>query len=65
MGYKILRLPAVKNQTGRSRSAIYQGMSQGKFPKQINLGVRSVGWLQTDIDNWIESKISESHKGRS
>lgn len=57
MTYKILRLPDVINITGLSRSSIYQKIADGEFPKQINLGSKSVGWIESDIQNWIEDKI--------
>ena len=60
MTYNILRLPQVKNQTGLSRSAIYQRIADGAFPKQIDLGGRAVGWLEADIQNWIKHRLAQS-----
>jgi prophage regulatory protein len=56
----ILRRPSVQSRTGLSRSSIYLGISKGTFPKPINLGARSVGWLESDIDNWIDARIQAS-----
>ena len=56
----ILRLPQVKYHTGLSRSAIYQRITEGSFPKQISLGSRAVGWLEADIQNWIKQRLAES-----
>ena len=56
----ILRLPAVKARTGLSRSTIYLRISRGEFPKQVSLGARAVGWLESEIDAWVESRIKES-----
>lgn len=53
----IIRLPVVKARTGLSRSTIYQHIANGTFPKQINLGVRAVGWLESDINEWIDSRL--------
>ncbi len=58
----ILRLPIVKSRTGLSRSSIYSQISKGDFPKQISLGQRSVGWLEEDIEDWINQRIEESQK---
>ena len=58
----ILRLPTVKSLTGLSRSTIYLRISEGAFPKPINLGARAVGWLETDISAWIEERVKESRK---
>ncbi len=60
MSQSILRLPQVKARTGLSRSLIYLLIKEGKFPKQVNLGDRAVGWLESEIDSWIESRIKKS-----
>lgn len=60
MSHKILRLPTVKEKTGLSRSTIYLQISKGKFPERISLGDRAVGWLEKDIDDWLEQKVKDS-----
>ena len=56
----ILRLPAVKQTTGLSRSTIYLKLSRGEFPSPVTLGARSVGWLQSDIQAWITARVQQS-----
>lgn len=59
----ILRLPAVIVRTSISRSNIYHQISKGKFPKQISLGgIRAVGWIESEIDEWINQQIQDSRK---
>ena len=58
----VLRLALVKQRTGLSRSSIYSGVKQGTFPAQISLGPRAVGWLESSIDEWIQSRIALSSK---
>ena len=58
----ILRLPAVKTRTGLSRSTIYLRVAEGKFPKPISLGARSVGWVDADVDAWITRQIEQSRR---
>lgn len=60
MSKKIRRLPEVKSRTGLSRSSIYLRMKQGTFPKNISLGGRAVGWLESDIDQWLEDCVTIS-----
>jgi prophage regulatory protein len=60
MAQTILRLPQVKSRTGLSRSTIYLRASEGKFPKPIALGPRAVGWLESEVTEWIEGQISRS-----
>jgi prophage regulatory protein len=56
MTESILRLPDVKAKTGLSRSSIYAFIKEGQFPTQKNLGLRSVGWLESDINKWINAR---------
>jgi prophage regulatory protein len=60
MSNKIIRLPAVKDKTGLSRSSIYLRMSKGEFPDSISLGSRAIGWLEGDINLWLEQCIAAS-----
>lgn len=53
---KMLRLRAVMDWTGLSRSTIYAMIKNGLFPQSFALGARSVGWLEADIQNWIASR---------
>ena len=62
MSKKFIRLPEVKNKTGLSRSSIYLRMSNRQFPQSISLGVgsRAIGWLEDDINQWLEQCIAAS-----
>ena len=60
MAIFVLRLPAVKERTGLSRSSIYLRITNNEFPAPISLGGRAVGWLEEDIDKWLKKKIDES-----
>ena len=59
---RIMRLKEVIEKTGLSRSTIYNLISQGKFPKQIDLGARSVGWVDTEIEEWLLAKMEVRDK---
>ena len=60
MEQMILRLPKVKAITGLSRSTIYLRMSEGTFPQHISLGSRAVGWLRSEVADWMDQRILES-----
>lgn len=53
-----LRLPAVIQKTGMSRATIYNYINKGEFPAPYLLGARSVGFLCSEIDTWIDSRIA-------
>ena len=61
---RILRLPDVKTRTGLSRSTIYALVKDKCFPKYISLGARSVGWVESEVEAWIESRITASRSGQ-
>ena len=54
----ILRRRQVEARTGLSRSSIYQFVSDGTFPRPVNLGPRSVGWLSHEIDAWLAARVA-------
>lgn len=54
---RVMRLPAVMEVTGYSRSAIYHLMANDEFPKQRRIGPRAVGWDSDDIDQWLDEKL--------
>ena len=59
MQERILRRPEVQHRTGLSRSTIYVRMASGAFPKPLPLGVRAVGWAESEITAWLESRKAE------
>lgn len=58
----ILRLNRLKERTGISRSSIYNKLNPKSkyydqtFPKPIRLGVGSVGWIESDVEIWLNSR---------
>ena len=57
MSITILRLPAVKARTGLSRSTIYLRVAEGCFPKPVSLGGRAVGWIETEVNDWLTQQV--------
>ena len=52
-----LRRKQVETRTGLSRSTIYQYIKDGAFPKPEPLGPRAVGWLESDVSEWIAGRV--------
>jgi prophage regulatory protein len=57
---KVIRLKQVIDRTGLSRSTIYEMMKAGAFPERVSLGLRSVGWHESEIDKWIAARMTKS-----
>lgn len=54
----LLRRPEVEARTGIRRSTLYDWIKQGKFPRPVKLGERIVAWRESDINGWLESRVS-------
>ncbi len=52
-----LRIPDVMTQTGLAKSTIWLWVKQGKLPAPIKLSSRVTVWEQSELDNWMDSKI--------
>ncbi len=53
----LIRLPSVCKATGLGRSMIYQLEATQRFPRRIRIGVRAVGWLETEVQQWIAERV--------
>ena len=57
---RFLRLPEVMARTGLSRATIYARMAEGRFPRQVRIGARAVGWIEAEVEAWIQERIARS-----
>ena len=57
---RLLRLPEVIARVGLKRSAIYQRMSDGRFPRSRSLGPKCTVWVETEIDEWIRGVVEQA-----
>ena len=67
----ILRRKQVEVRTGLSRSTIYAKLRQNPkrpsdydptFPKPVSVGAKAVGWIEAEIDAWLNAQIQKSRK---
>jgi prophage regulatory protein len=54
---RIMRLPQVQEATGESRSTIYKRIADGKFPKPVKLGPKSIGFVEEEVAEYNERRI--------
>ncbi len=57
---RILRLAQVREVTGLGRSCIYQLQAEKQFPQRIKISVRAVGWIESEVQQWVAKRISQS-----
>ena len=58
-----LRRNQVQTRTGLSRSTIYQYIKDGMFPKPVPLGPRAVGWLESEVSEWVDARVKIARAG--
>ncbi|MBN3192639.1 MULTISPECIES: AlpA family transcriptional regulator [Pectobacterium] len=61
---RLIRLPEVLKRVGLSRARMYGLINAGRFPKQVRIGLRSVAFIESEIEAWMDSVIAarnESH----
>lgn len=54
---RLIRIKKVMEMTGLSRSTIYKMMAQKLFPHSIQLGIRAVAWIDSDVQDWIDEHV--------
>jgi len=54
---RLLRLPEVQRLTGLRRSAIYEQMQRGIFPRSVKAGPRAATWSEAAVQSWIAHRI--------
>jgi prophage regulatory protein len=62
---KIYRRRAVESFAGLKRSALYEAVARGRFPKPVRVTERCVGWLESDLLAWQASTIAERDKPKA
>jgi prophage regulatory protein len=59
---EFIRIKEVLDRTGLSRSVLYAKLADQTFPRSLSLSGSSVAWLESEIQEWIESRIQERDK---
>lgn len=57
---KIYRLPDALGLTGLCRSSLYKALAAKEFPEPVMLGKRAVGWRESDLTAWVQSRQKRS-----
>jgi prophage regulatory protein len=59
---KIHRLPSALDLTGLRRSSLYNALAEKAFPEPVMLGKRAVGWRESDLMAWVQSRQKRTTK---
>ncbi|EGU36857.1 AlpA family transcriptional regulator [Vibrio scophthalmi] len=56
---RFLRLKEVMAVTALGRSSIYKFMNEERFPQSVSLGDRAVAWVESEIEEWMQERLSK------
>ena len=56
---RLMRIREVLQLSGLSRATLYREIKSHTFPAPVKLSSRSVGWLQDDVTQWLQLRISQ------
>jgi prophage regulatory protein len=56
---RLYRMRELSARIGLARSAIYQAISDGKFPLPVRIGARAVAWRHQDVEAWLQSRAAQ------
>lgn len=59
---RLIRLPEVLKRTGYGKAWIYRLISEGRFPAPVKIGIRSIAFVECEIEDWIQSVIETTRK---
>ena len=62
---KILRFPEVEEKIGLSRSTVWRLEKTGKFPQRVRIGLRGIGWYESEIDDFLANREGVQLGGRA
>jgi prophage regulatory protein len=55
---RLLRLHDVVRSVALGKTAIWDRVRAGRFPKPVRIGVRAVAWLESEVQAWIAARIA-------
>lgn len=60
MSQSLIRLAEVQRRTGYSKAWIYRLLKENRFPQSVKIGSRSIAFVESEVDDWINQRIAES-----
>ncbi|EMF0893135.1 MULTISPECIES: helix-turn-helix transcriptional regulator [Enterobacteriaceae] len=59
---RLIRLPEVLARTGYCKAWIYHLISEGRFPQPVKIGLRAIAFVESEVEEWIQSVIETTRK---
>lgn len=56
----LIRMSEIIRRTGYSKAWIYKLIAQGRFPQPVKIGSRSIAFVESEVEEWVNQRIAES-----
>lgn len=60
---RLLRFRQVSEMTGLPKSSVYALIKKGEFPSPIPITPQTVGWISTEVQDWIATRVKAARPG--
>ncbi|MEI7309690.1 AlpA family transcriptional regulator [Pectobacterium carotovorum] len=60
MSQTLIRMTETMRRTGYSKAWLYRLINQERFPQPVKIGSRSIAFVESEVDEWIDQRIAES-----
>ncbi|MCX7132719.1 AlpA family transcriptional regulator [Aeromonas sp.] len=60
MSNSFIRMSEAIRRTGYGKAWIYRLIKENRFPKPVKIGSRSIAFLESEVDEWINQRIADS-----
>ena len=65
MSKRLIQMPEVISKTGLRKSVIYKMIRLGQFPAQVRTSPNVSTWLESEVDEFIDQRVSERNERRA
>ena len=52
---RVLRWNQLRDRVPAGRTTVWRWERDGKFPKRFKIGPNSVGWMESEVNDWLKS----------
>ncbi|WP_312122169.1 helix-turn-helix transcriptional regulator [Kosakonia cowanii] len=53
---KVIKVPEVLERCAISRASLYRLLQRNEFPRRVRLGIRSVGFYEHEVNQWLAER---------
>ena len=61
---RFIRLTELVKIVGLSERQIYKLLNKSEFPRPVPIGRHSIGWLESEVDDWMKIRIAMRDSGQ-